>query len=105
MMQLEPRLSLPPSILPGGDVLLSQQTTPQPSRKRRPRPERLRATVKGFNAGQGFGFVGRGGGGDVFVRFSSAQMGCFRKVEAGQSAEFTVEAGPKGVRVSGFVPL
>ena len=104
-MELEPRLSLPPSILPGGDVWLSQQTTPQPSRKRRPRPERLRATVKGSNAGQGFGFVGRGGGGDVFVRFSSVQMGGFRKLEAGQSAQFNVEAGTKGQQAYNVVPL
>ena len=67
--------------------------------------ERLRGTVKGFSAGQGFGFIGRDGGGDVFVHFPSVQMEVFRKLEAGQSAEFDVEAGPKGAQVSDFMPL
>jgi cold shock protein len=67
--------------------------------------ERLRGTVKWFNAGKGYGFIGRDGGDDVFVHFSSLQMEGFRKLEAGQSVEFSVEAGPKGEQASNVVPL
>jgi CspA family cold shock protein len=67
--------------------------------------ERLRGTVKWFNAVEGYGFIGRDGGEDVFVHFSSLQMEGFRKLEAGQLVEFNVEAGPKGEQASNVVPL
>jgi CspA family cold shock protein len=67
--------------------------------------ERLRGTVKWFNAVKGYGFIGRDGGDDVFVHFSSLQMEGFRKLEAGQLVEFNVEAGPKGEQASNVVPL
>jgi len=67
--------------------------------------ERLRGTVKWFNAAKGYGFMGWDGGDDVFVHFSSLQMEGFRKLEAGQSVEFNVEAGPKGEQASNVVPL
>lgn len=67
--------------------------------------ERLRGTVKWFNAVKGYGFIGRDGGEDVFVHFSSLQMEGFRKLEAGQLVEFNVEAGPKGEQASNVVPL
>ncbi len=67
--------------------------------------ERLRGTVKWFNAAKGYGFIGWDGGDDVFVHFSSLQMEGFRKLEAGQSVEFNVEAGPKGEQASNVVPL
>ena len=67
--------------------------------------ERVRGTVKWFNAAKGYGFIGRDGGEDVFVHFSSLQMEGFRKLEAGQLVEFNVEAGPKGEQASNVVPL
>lgn len=67
--------------------------------------ERLRGTVKWFNAVKGYGFIGLDGGDDVFVHFSSLQMQGFRKLEAGQLVEFNVEAGPKGEQASNVVPL
>jgi CspA family cold shock protein len=67
--------------------------------------ERLRGTVKWFNAVKGYGFIGRDGGDDVFVHFSSLQMQGFRKLEAGQLVEFNLEAGPKGEQASNVVPL
>jgi CspA family cold shock protein len=67
--------------------------------------ERLRGTVKWFNAVKGYGFIGRDGGDDVFVHFSSLQMDGFRKLEAGQLVEFNLEAGPKGEQASNVVPL
>jgi CspA family cold shock protein len=67
--------------------------------------ERVRGTVKWFNAAKGYGFIGRDGGEDVFVHFSSLQMEGFRKLEAGQLVEFNVEAGPKGEQASNVIPL
>jgi CspA family cold shock protein len=67
--------------------------------------ELIRGTVKWFNAAKGYGFIGRDGGEDVFVHFSSLQMEGFRKLEAGQLVEFNVEAGPKGEQASNVVPL
>ena len=67
--------------------------------------ERIRGTVRWFNAAKGYGFIGRDGGEDVFVHFSSLQMEGFRKLEAGQLVEFNVEAGPKGEQASNVIPL
>jgi CspA family cold shock protein len=58
--------------------------------------DRFRGTVKWFNAVKGYGFIGRDGGDDVFVHFSSIQSDGFRKLEEGQLVEFSIESGPKG---------
>lgn len=62
--------------------------------------DRYRGTVKWFNAAKGYGFIGRDGGEDVFVHFSAIAMDGFRKLEAGQEVEFTIEAGPKGLQAA-----
>jgi CspA family cold shock protein len=62
--------------------------------------ERIRGTVKWFNAVKGYGFIGREEGEDVFVHFSSIQMEGYRKLEEGQQVEFSVEAGPKGLQAA-----
>jgi CspA family cold shock protein len=62
--------------------------------------DRFRGTVKWFNAVKGYGFIGRDNGDDVFVHFSAIQMDGYRKLEAGQQVEFSVEAGPKGEQAS-----
>jgi CspA family cold shock protein len=58
--------------------------------------ERIRGTVKWFNSVKGYGFIGRENGDDVFVHFSAIQMDGYRKLEEGQTVEFSVESGPKG---------
>jgi len=62
--------------------------------------ERIRGTVKWFNAVKGYGFIGREEGEDVFVHFSAIQMEGYRKLEEGQQVEFNVEAGPKGLQAA-----
>lgn len=62
--------------------------------------DRLRGTVKWFNAVKGYGFIGREGGEDVFVHFSAIHMEGFRKLEAGQEVEFQIESGPKGLQAA-----
>jgi CspA family cold shock protein len=67
--------------------------------------ERVVGTVKWFNATKGYGFIGRDGGDDVFVLFSAIQSDGYRKLEAEQKVEFSVEEGPKGLQAANVVPL
>ena len=62
-------------------------------------------TVKWFNAGKGFGFIARENGEDVFVHFSAIQAGGFRSLQEGQSVEFQVTKGPKGLQAENVRPL
>jgi cold shock protein len=67
--------------------------------------ERILGTVKWFNAAKGYGFIGRDGGDDVFVHFSSIQSDGYRRLEKGQQVEFSIEEGPKGLQAAKVVPL
>ena len=67
--------------------------------------ERETGTVKWFNGSKGYGFIAREGGEDVFVHFSAIQGDGFRNLEEGQSVEFTIEQGPKGLQASNVVKL
>ncbi len=62
--------------------------------------ERVTGTVKWFNGGKGFGFITREEGPDVFVHFSAIQGQGFRNLEEGQSVEFDVEQGQKGLQAT-----
>lgn len=54
--------------------------------------------VKWFNDAKGFGFITQdGGGGDVFVHHTQIQMDGFKTLSEGQSVEFDVTKGPKGL--------
>lgn len=66
--------------------------------------DRIVGTVKWFNAAKGYGFIGRDGGEDVFVHYSSIQTDGFRRLEKGQVVEFSVEEGPKGLQASVVIP-
>ena len=65
--------------------------------------ERMRGTVKWFNAVKGYGFIGREDGDDVFVHISSIQAEGYRKLEAGQQVEFNIESGTKGLQAADVV--
>lgn len=67
--------------------------------------ERIIGTVKWFNATKGYGFIGREGGEDVFVHFSAIQTEGYRKLEAEQKVEFSIEEGPKGLQAANVVPV
>ncbi|MFN2243947.1 MAG: cold-shock protein [Anaerolineae bacterium] len=62
--------------------------------------ERKTGTVKWFNASKGYGFIEREDGPDVFVHFSAIRGEGFRNLEEGQSVEFNVEQGPKGLQAT-----
>jgi CspA family cold shock protein len=62
--------------------------------------ERYQGTVKWFNAVKGYGFIGRDEGDDVFVHFSAINMDGYRKLEAGQQVEFSIETSDKGLQAA-----
>jgi CspA family cold shock protein len=58
-------------------------------------------TVKWFNESKGFGFITPSSGGDdVFVHFSAIQDSGFKTLVEGQSVNFEVEKGPKGLQAT-----
>ncbi len=59
-----------------------------------------KGTVKWFNDQKGFGFISQENGPDVFVHFSAIRGEGFRNLEEGQSVEFTVEQGQKGLQAT-----
>ena len=63
-------------------------------------------TVKWFNSEKGYGFIAQeGGGADVFVHYSAIQADGYRSLEEGQSVEFEITQGPKGVQAENVRPL
>jgi CspA family cold shock protein len=61
--------------------------------------ERVSGTVKWFNNAKGFGFITRQeGDDDVFVHFRSILGDGYRTLNEGQTVEFTVTEGPKGLQ-------
>jgi cold shock protein len=58
-------------------------------------------TVKWFNDSKGFGFIKQDGGGDdVFCHQSAIQSDGFRTLAEGQTVEFEVNRGPKGLQAA-----
>ena len=57
-------------------------------------------TVKWFSAEKGYGFISRSDGDDVFVHFSAIEGEGYRNLEQGETVEFDVTQGPKGLQAS-----
>ncbi len=62
-------------------------------------------TVKWFNASKGYGFIQRQTGEDVFVHFSAIQMDGYKSLNEGQTVEFEVKKGPKGLQAENVTSL
>ena len=59
-----------------------------------------KGTVKWFNGVKGYGFISRQGGEDVFVHFKEIAGDGYRSLTDGDSVEFEVERGPKGLQAT-----
>jgi CspA family cold shock protein len=54
--------------------------------------------VKWFNDAKGFGFISRQSGVDVFVHHSAIRSNGFRSLQEGQTVQFSVVNGLKGLQ-------
>jgi len=64
--------------------------------KERPQVAQYKGTVKWFNNAKGYGFLGREGGADVFVHYSSIQIDGYKSLKEGDEVEFDIIEGSKG---------
>jgi CspA family cold shock protein len=62
-------------------------------------------TVKWFNNEKGYGFIKRASGDDVFVHHSAIQASGFKSLSEGDTVEFVVAKGPKGLQAQEVVKL
>ena len=66
---------------------------------------REQGSVKWFNNDKGYGFISRNSGDDVFVHHSAIQGDGFKSLEEGDTIEFDVANGPKGLQAQNVVKL
>ena len=59
-----------------------------------------KGTVKWFNGAKGYGFISRNSGEDVFVHFRAIVGDGYKSLNEGDSVEFQVEQGPKGLQAT-----
>jgi cold shock protein len=59
-----------------------------------------KGTVKWFNSSKGYGFIQRESGEDVFVHYRSITGNGFKNLADGDTVEFDVEQGQKGLQAT-----
>ena len=59
--------------------------------------------MKWFNDSKGYGFIEQDGGEDVFVHFSAIQGDGFKSLVEGDSVDFEIAQGPKGLQAANVV--
>ncbi|HLF19380.1 MAG TPA: cold-shock protein [Bacteroidota bacterium] len=59
-----------------------------------------KGTVKWFNGAKGYGFIKRESGEDVFVHFKAIVGDGYKTLNEGDTVQFEVEKGPKGLQAT-----
>jgi cold shock protein len=59
-----------------------------------------KGTVKWFNNTKGFGFIAQEDGPDVFVHHTAIMAEGFRTLAEGETVEFEIVQGPKGLQAA-----
>ncbi|MBQ7403222.1 MAG: cold-shock protein [Lentisphaeria bacterium] len=67
--------------------------------------EKEQGKVKWFNNAKGYGFIERASGGDIFVHYSSVKIDGYRTLKEGQTVEFVVSQGDKGLQADDVIPV
>jgi CspA family cold shock protein len=62
-------------------------------------------TVKWFNPEKGYGFISCEGSPDVFVHHTAITGDGFKTLDEGQSVEFDVADGPRGMQAVNVIRL
>ncbi len=60
----------------------------------------LKGVVKWFNDAKGFGFIEHTSGRDVFVHYSVISSEGFKTLKDGETVEYELKEGPKGLQAS-----
>ena len=63
----------------------------------------MKGTVKWFDVKKGFGFIQQEDSNDVFVHYSNISGNGFKVLEDGESVEFEVVEGNKGLQAQNVV--
>jgi len=61
---------------------------------------RIQGKVKWFNESKGYGFIKQDSGRDIFVHYSEIQGDGYRTLAEGETVEFEVREGPKGLEAT-----
>ena len=56
--------------------------------------------VKWFSDAKGYGFIARDGEDDVLVHYSAIEAEGYRSLSQGQTVEFEITRGPKGLQAT-----
>ena len=65
----------------------------------------MKGTVKWFDVKKGFGFIQQDDGNDVFVHYSNISGDGFKVLEDGESVEFEVVEGNKGLQAQNVMKI
>ena len=61
--------------------------------------------VKWFNESKGFGFLEQDNGDDVFVHYSAISGNGFKTLAEGDSVQFDIVKGPKGLQAANVTKM
>lgn len=61
---------------------------------------RITGKVKWFNESKGYGFIKQDAGRDIFVHYSEIQGDGYRTLTEGETVEFEMREGPKGLEAT-----